>query len=143
MNTSITLLLADDDVDDYAFFCMSLYPKYPGINIHRVENGVKLNSMLPLITPDVVFIDLNMPIQNGVECIRSIRQKEEYRNLFIIVYSASGGIKDIDKCYQAGANLYMKKPFTFPELDLAFNTLFHNHFFLQRSQPPREKFLLN
>jgi CheY-like chemotaxis protein len=143
MNKNFTLLLAEDNADDFAFFCMTLYPKFPGINIHRVENAVRLNCMLPLVTPDVVFIDLNMPLQNGIDCVKALRQKEEYKDLFIIVYSTSASALDVEKSYMAGANLYMKKPFSFSEMDLAFDSLFTNVFFLQRKKAPLEKFLLN
>jgi len=66
--------------------------------------------------PNIIFLDLNMPIKNGIECLKEIRANERFKNLVLVIYSTSGSEHDIQEAFINGANIYIKKPNNFAEL---------------------------
>ncbi|WP_447635341.1 response regulator [Flavobacterium microcysteis] len=72
------------------------------------------------VVPDILFLDLNMPILSGLDCLIEIRKKEEYKNLPIIIYSTSSSEKDKEATYKNGANLYVNKPIEFSDMKKIF-----------------------
>jgi len=91
--------------------------------------------------PDMIFLDLNMPVKNGIECLKEIRNDKKLDNLPIIVYTTSDNPRDIDTCFDLRANLYVVKPTSFESiiktLKKIINIDFNNHQF-----PNRENFIL-
>jgi CheY-like chemotaxis protein len=61
--------------------------------------------------PDLLFLDLNMPCKNGLECLVEIRESLKLTHLPIVVYTSSTHMTDIQKSYLHQADLYMVKPF--------------------------------
>ena len=68
------------------------------------------------ILPRLIFLDLNMPIKNGLQCLKEIRSDEQLKNISVAIYSTSNHQKDIEETFYNGANIYITKP---PD----FNTL--------------------
>jgi two-component system, chemotaxis family, response regulator Rcp1 len=64
-----------------------------------------------------VLLDLNMPRMNGYEVLEYISKDEKWKNLAVIVFSSSINSKDIDRCYEMGANAYVAKPLDLNEFD--------------------------
>lgn len=60
--------------------------------------------------PDLVVIDLNVPLLTGHEVLNVIRANSETRHLPVIVYSVSDNPRDILKAYELGASAYLVKP---------------------------------
>ena len=60
--------------------------------------------------PDLVFLDINMPIMNGLETLRTLRLQKSGRKLPIIMYSTSSDHSDIERAYELGANSFVVKP---------------------------------
>jgi len=112
-------LLADDDADDAGLFCEALTRVAPAIDCCTVENGLELFEVLSKYNtgkPDVIFLDINMPLMNGWECLRKLKGSSNYMNIPAIMYSTSSAKKDIDKAYSLGALLFLTKPEDFREL---------------------------
>ena len=65
--------------------------------------------------PDLLFLDLNMPVISGRECVKKIREKLKDK-LSIVIYSTSKYQPDVDGTHQDGANLYVIKPNSFEAL---------------------------
>jgi CheY-like chemotaxis protein len=86
---------------------------------HTAENGVELFTLLsnqfPEV-PDVIFLDINMPIMNGWECLKKLKSNSTYQSIPIFMYSTSSAKKDIDMAYGLGAMLFLTKPEDFREL---------------------------
>lgn len=61
---------------------------------------------------DVVFLDINMPVMNGIEFARVVRGKEEYKSLPIVVVSTEGAQDRIDELTSLGIKHYLRKPVT-------------------------------
>ena len=102
--------LADDDPDDATFFEDAILEVFPGASVLTIPNGEELLSHLDAGRPDFLFLDLNMPLLDGRDSLRSIREKAHCRQLPIIVYSSSPHDNDLMICYGLGANLYVRKP---------------------------------
>jgi CheY-like chemotaxis protein len=112
-------LLADDDADDANLFCEALSGIASVMRCYTAENGVALfellSSQYPEV-PDVIFLDINMPIMNGWECLKRLKSSTDYQSIPIFMYSTSSAKKDIDMAYGLGAMLFLTKPEDFREL---------------------------
>jgi two-component system, response regulator len=60
--------------------------------------------------PGVILLDLNLPGTDGREVLQEIKKHEQLRHIPIIVLTTSNDDRDVDGCYQAGANSYVQKP---------------------------------
>ena len=111
-----TLLLAEDDEDDYVLFSEAI-KEFPGsLNLNWVKNGEELMDALKRDRTDIIFLDINMPLKNGFECLTEIRGDEQLKEIPVIIYSTSDDSKLINWMYNAGANLYLCKPTDFKRL---------------------------
>ena len=107
----VHLLLADDDPDDCYVFSQVIDRIKPRVKFTCVEDCESLLKYLdssPL--PDVLFLDLNMPVLTGQECLRAIKERLDWKTIPIIIYSTATGQHIIDECYELGADLYVIKP---------------------------------
>jgi CheY-like chemotaxis protein len=105
------IVLADDDEDDYLFLKSAVEQSTSPVNLTHVSNWLELLrvvSRVPL--PDVLFLDLNMPVKNGLECLELLRAESKYNTISVIIYSTSSSKKDMDEAYRLGANYYVVKP---------------------------------
>jgi CheY-like chemotaxis protein len=111
-------MLADDDADDAHLFCEALSKVAPASQCLTVENGRRLFEVLPDINPgpDVIFIDINMPVMNGWETLKKLKIDPNYREIPAIIYSTSSARQDVSKAYSLGATFFMTKPEDFREL---------------------------
>jgi CheY-like chemotaxis protein len=60
--------------------------------------------------PSVVLLDLNLPGTDGREVLAEMKNEEQLKMIPVVVLTTSSDERDIEKCYRAGANSYMKKP---------------------------------
>lgn len=111
-------LLADDDADDALLFCEALTNIATVMECYKVENGKEVFKFLesPIDNPDVIFLDINMPIMNGWDCLKKLKDNPVYSTIPTIMYSTSSAKKDIDLAYSLGALLFLTKPEDFKEL---------------------------
>lgn len=114
-----TIFIAEDDEDDCLMFLEALQELNYDFEIVVSRNGnelmMNLNQRTPPL-PYVSFLDLNMPMKNGFECLKEIKQMDKFKDMPIVVLSTSTEIKDINMAYRLGANYYMPKPDSFLKL---------------------------
>jgi DNA-binding response OmpR family regulator len=110
MNTK--LFLCDDDIDDIDSLKDIILEISPTIKISVARNGNELMSLLESEKqyPDFIFLDLNMPIKSGFECLKEIRSNKKWKAIKIVILSTSSHQEQINKVYKMGADLYLKKP---------------------------------
>lgn len=111
-----SLILADDDRDDHIFFRDALAEIAPLVRLSIVENGEELLNLLRHYVPDFIFLDLDMPCKNGLECLREIKAKDILRDIRIVIFSSTSRPANIDTAYEMGADLFYKKPANFNDL---------------------------
>ena len=108
MTEPYNIVLADDDEGDRLLFKEALQDLKINAKISTLNDGVELMDYLtkndtPL--PFLLFLDLNMPRKNGLECLKEIRSIEKLREVPVAIYSTMNG-----------ANVYIKKPNDFTAL---------------------------
>jgi CheY-like chemotaxis protein len=106
-------MLADDDKDDRLLFSMAVKDCCPGIDCYLVSNGEKAIDILKDQSkpfPSVLFLDINMPVMGGWECLDAIKKDPELKNLRVIMYSTSSHEKDISTAITKGAECFCVKP---------------------------------
>lgn len=113
-----TIYLVDDDLEDQEIFSDAIEMIDTKVNLKLFDNGVDLMADLYANTPlpDVVFLDLYMPLMNGEECLRDIRQNEGFDEVPLVIYSSILDMDKIDELFEMGANRYLHKPSSFNAL---------------------------
>ncbi len=117
MKHSKRILLVDDDVDDQVYFLDAINEINPSIECKLANNGLEALQSIK-ITPafDVIFLDLNMPIMNGFECLSSLKENEQYKNIPVVIFTTSKNLHDIERTKELGASLFFTKPTSFNTL---------------------------
>lgn len=111
-----TIFIADDDSDDLLLFEDALNSVDASIKLEPVSNGIELLSLLQHLKPDLLFLDLDMPGKNGLECLVEIRKNALYGQLPIVVFSSTTRPANIETAYEMGADLFFIKPANFNDL---------------------------
>src|SRR5688572_4208758 len=140
---SLSLLLADDDDDDKLLFLDVLKELQIPVRLSVANNGEALMQTLeesPL--PDLLFLDLNMPLKNGFECLQEIRTDPRMEDLPVIIFSTSSQPSAIDQVYKNGAQLYIRKPNDFANLKKVINHVVSKNWEKETFRPTREEFVL-
>lgn len=73
--------------------------------------------------PGLVLLDLNMPGMDGRKTLEAIKQDEALKQVPVIILTTSADERDIQACYQSGANTYVQKPVSFDGLIEAIRRL--------------------
>jgi CheY-like chemotaxis protein len=128
-----TILLADDREDDILIIGRAFQKVMP-IALQVVRDGANVIAYLkgeppysdrakyPL--PDLLLLDLNMPMMDGFTVIRWIRAESGLERLRIIVLTASQSIQDVTLAYKLGASSCMVKPADFEQLVAMSHAIF-------------------
>ena len=126
-----TLYLVDDDSDDLDFFCEAVSTIDKDIICVRATNSDKaLRSFKThdVPVPDLIFLDLNMPLVDGRQFLAEIKMLAPYAHIPVIIYSTSSHTKDIEETRQLGASGFLPKPYSLTELVSELNTILSNDF---------------
>ena len=96
-----------------------------GVETVTAENGLVAIDLLNAThrLPDVVLLDVEMPVKDGIQTLREIRKSQRYGHLPVIMVTSRTGAKHRALAGEAGCNGYMGKPFNFPELIRRINEL--------------------
>jgi CheY-like chemotaxis protein len=109
-----TCLLIDDDTDDQEIFMSVMEQIAPGARCITATNGYeairKLSS--PDVKPDVIFVDLNMPMMNGKRFLEERRSIDGLQNVPVIILTTTSDRKSKDETSGLGAAGYITKPDT-------------------------------
>jgi CheY-like chemotaxis protein len=120
VKTGLPILLVEDNADDVFLFTRALGKARRPHPLHVVTNGREAIDYLsgagkygdrnafPL--PDLIMLDLKMPLVSGFEVLRWIRGDGMARLIPVIVLSSSALTEDVNRAYTFGANAYMVKP---------------------------------
>lgn len=110
------VFLADDDGDDIELFKEALTDINPSIKLEHFSNGSLLIKTLVNYLPDLLFLDLDMPSKNGLQCLQEIRKNPSTALLPSIVFSSTMRPIHIEMAYEMGAHLFFIKPDNYGEL---------------------------
>jgi CheY-like chemotaxis protein len=113
--------LVDDDHDDLEIVQEALFlHSYKG-PVMPLDNGKKLMDQLshdgPSPKPQVIVLDLNMPLLDGFEALERIRKHPNYSSTPVIILTASSNKEDEIKSYELGCNFFLTKPSSVNDYD--------------------------
>jgi CheY-like chemotaxis protein len=112
----LKIILVDDDQDDRELFSDALEELKLNTTFLSFENGILALDYLRKIDDFLethIFLDLNMPILSGMECLKLLREFTLTPNPFITIYSTSAVPLTMEEAYKYGANGYLQKPTNF------------------------------
>ena len=115
------LMIVDDDLDTTRLLEMIL--SRDGYETKAVNNGGNAVSEAISYQPDVILLDLMMPVVDGLEVCRNLRADSRFKRTAIILFTAKGDLDTQITAFEAGANAFLQKPFRPQELRLKLNTL--------------------
>ena len=143
----VKIMIADDDEDDCLFFMDALGELNVSASTACVSNGAELMDVLSRVSfeslPDILFLDLNMPLKNGLECLVEIRNNKTFDKLPIIIFSTSSQKEAVEAAYEHGATFYLKKPDSFHKLKDALNNIFKSTLHKLSFRASRQDFFID
>ncbi|WP_185937042.1 response regulator [Chitinophaga polysaccharea] len=113
------VMIIDDDADDRSFFQEAINNISPVIETHLCDSGIQALAMFQekkITAPDYIFLDFNMPLMNGRECLIELKKILQHQLTNIIILSTSDMKEDMEDAMRLGAKLFLTKPSTFQEL---------------------------
>jgi DNA-binding response OmpR family regulator len=87
-----------------------------GYEVQVARNGEEALSLLESGPPDLVLLDVMMPLKSGYEVCQRIRSRPEWRAVKVVMLSAKGRDAEVSRGIDVGADLYVTKPFSTREL---------------------------
>jgi len=107
-------LLTDDDRDDREMFSEALASIAPDIVYRWAEDGRQALQLLSSNDkPDILFLDINMPVMNGWELLHNLKKDNNYNDIPVIIYSTSSEQRDKEIAKDLGALCFVTKPDNF------------------------------
>lgn len=94
--------------------------------IHFAENGAEGLAVAREVHPDLILLDIMMPVMDGFEMLRIIRKTELLADIPVLMLTAKSETESIVKALELGANDYLKKPFAEEEMVARVKTLLKN-----------------
>ena len=112
------ILHIDDDSDDQELFLTAISQVSPDFNCVALSDATEALHQLKekTITPDVIFLDLNMPVMNGEQFLVEIKKDEALKNIPVIIFSTSSQPHTIKLTKELGASDFITKPDRYQEL---------------------------
>lgn len=113
MKANNIFLLVDDDGDDRHLFTEAAGLIQPQITCYVSENGkqaIELLSDLSKQLPHVIFLDVNMPVMNGWNCLKELKSNERLKDIPVIMYSTTSHQREVDIACEMGAHCFCVKP---------------------------------
>lgn len=120
------LLLIDDDEDDREIFISIVEAAYPAISLSVATNGQEALQALQAtsIQPDLIFLDLNMPLMNGQQFMEAIKLDNRLQQIPVVILSTSSDKTTIRDMKALGAVHFITKPDKYSGWEKMLNDFF-------------------
>ncbi len=103
-------------VDDTAFYLNAYRMKLMGEGylVKTAQNGVEALKEIKTDTPDIIMLDLMMPVMDGFKVLQIVKADPKLKKIPVIVFSAKGNMEEVSKAIEAGASDFLVKATTTP-----------------------------
>lgn len=122
MSESRKVLIVDDEPNIVT--ALEFLLRRSGYDVRLATNGAEALQQVDAYRPDVVLLDVMMPVRSGYEVCQRMRERPELADIKIVMLSAKGSEAEVNKGLSLGADLYITKPFSTQELVATINRLF-------------------
>jgi two-component system response regulator len=140
------ILLVEDNDDDAQLTLRALKMNHVANRVVVARDGAEALDYLfcrgaysgrdPKVMPQVVLLDLKLPKVTGMEVLEQIRREPRTKRLPVVILTSSTGEGDLARCYDLGANSYIRKPVDFTHFMEAVNSLGLYWLVLNETPPP-------
>ena len=144
MATASEILLVDDNPADLDLTIDALAQSAWPTNVSTVSDGAEAMAYLrhegkyaTATRPHLVLLDLNLPRKDGRAVLADMKSDPALRRIPVVIFSTSQAAKDIERCYELGANSYVSKPPTLADWVSAMKLL--KDFWIGCACLPREE----
>jgi len=107
---SFTILIAEDNEVNMFFLKTLLKINYPDIILLEAQDGEKVMNIFSQLKPDLIFLDLSLPLIDGYDIAKYIKKSDTLRDVPVIVLTASDSQKVKDHLLKIGIESYIRKP---------------------------------
>ena len=108
------ILVADDEPNIVT--ALEFLLQRNGYDVRVARNGEEALKAIERDPPDLVLLDVMMPIKSGYEVCKRIRERPEWAQMKVVMLSAKGRDVEVTKGMAIGADLYVTKPFSTRDL---------------------------
>ncbi len=108
------VLIADDEPNIVT--SLEFLLEHNGYDVRVARDGQEVLDQLPEYRPDLILLDVMMPVRNGFEICQTIRSNPEWRDMKIVMLTAKGRDIEATKGLALGADAYVTKPFSTKDL---------------------------
>jgi CheY-like chemotaxis protein len=129
MTHSLRCFLIDDDIDDQKIFSIITEEVDNTIKCSFANDGVDAIEKLTEceVIPDLIFLDVNMPRMDGLECLRKIKKIERLKNIPVYMYSTTADPTTVTLTKRLGVKDFIVKPNNINELVNILTSIYSQH----------------
>lgn len=120
------ILIVEDSPDDFEATKRAFNKANLRNNIQHAESGEQALAYLrddANTKPGIILLDLNMPGLDGRKTLEIIKRTQQLRSIPVVILTTSNDERDVQACYDLGANTYIQKPVDFDGLISAIRRL--------------------
>lgn len=126
------ILLVEDNPDDVELILLALKAKRIVNKVIVAKDGAEAVDYLicmgaykdrPKTNPSLILLDLQLPKITGFDILKFLKSNDKTKKVPVTIFSSSNEQKDVDRCYELGANSYIRKPVDPVEFDNAIEKL--------------------
>ena len=118
-----TVLVVDDHPPTVRLIQNAL--EQDGFSVVTASNGAECVLAVHREQPDLVILDVIMPVMDGFQALRVLRENNRTKRLPVIILTVRKSDEDVLHGWQIGADMYLTKPFEVPELVSAVKRILH------------------
>jgi CheY-like chemotaxis protein len=121
-------MVVDDDSDDIELFVEAVHEIDARLVCQSSSSGMEALTLLESTTikPEIIFVDMNMPILNGKEFVKLIRQNKIYNDTKLFLYSTVDLSRNLPEMKLIGADGFLRKPISYSALKNDLSEVIHN-----------------
>ena len=143
-NIGLRILLVEDDIDDIQFFTEAIQKLELKSDVTVARSCDQLFSHLDSVNNfDVVFLDINIPLLDGHQCLKKIKSSDQFKDLPIIMFTGSSTESDIQNAYENGAHYHVVKPYAHSNYVESLKIVLKENWKTKPQRPAKENFVVN
>jgi CheY-like chemotaxis protein len=102
------ILYAEDDQDDFEILKDALLQQTDQITLARAQNGTEVISYLDGQSPGLIVLDLNMPVMDGKQTLKWLKEHEDYKKIPVMIFTTSSRDEDLRLCKSYDCTFFRK-----------------------------------
>lgn len=124
----MVIFYADDDRDDRELFADAVEEVNPEIKLYLARNGQEIIHLLEKHgeVPDFIFLDINMPVMSGKECLKRLKQLDRLKSVPIIMYTTTSNKEEFKNLVLLGAAECVVKGVSFQAIKDSLRNILSN-----------------